>query len=147
MSAPRELPVGGPHTDAERNAAIWRAFWPAQLVLWCTMVLLAKVRLFTGTDPATWMRFVGPLAVALAVGAWIYQLRKQRGRLPSMLRTAGQDRTLLIGLLTHVLCLVALLCSLSGGPFGQGALIAGIVLLLVSSGTVWLRSRQESRRG
>lgn len=127
------------------QAVVWRTFWVAQLVLWVTTVVLSRIRLLSGSDPTKWVHVVGPIAAGLALIAWAYQLRGNGRGARAMLAVVRFDRTLRVGLIAHCLCLLAFVLTLFPGALGLAALIVGIGLLLISSGSVWVRSRQLAR--
>lgn len=127
------------------KATVWQTFSVAQLVLWCATVVLSRVRLFTNGDPAAWSRIVGPLVVVLALATWLFQLRGSWRGAAAMLPAVRSDRVLSVGMLAHLLCLVALACTPLPGAAGTAALIAGLAFLLVATATIWIRARQEKR--
>lgn len=128
------------------RVTVWRTFSIAQLVLWIAMVVLGRVRLLTSGDPASWIRGIGPVVVVLTLAAWGFQLRGAWRGVGTMLTVLRSDRLLQLGLAAHVLCLVALLgASLLGGTPGEVSLIVGVALLLLASGTTWVRRRQVNR--
>ena len=131
------------------RVAAANAFSRAQLVLWIGVFLAFRVRFAGGDDDlGGWMRVAGPILVAAALGMWAWQLRGAPGGPAAVAKAVRQDWSLVVGVGTHFLSMILLLCwAFLPGTAADVTTGAAVVGVAIASIMTWVvRSRLRSTR-